>query len=262
MQDHLTLTFLGVGNAQARELGCSAAVLEMNGEPSLLFDCGPDTLHYYLERYQQKLPKALFLTHTHLDHIGGLENLFYRNWCSSSDIEPIKLYLPVRLVELVQKRIADYPSLLAEGGVNFWEAFQLIPVSDGFWHEGLEFNVFPVRHHEYLSAYGLSLSGAFLYTGDTKPIPEVITRYGCHQETLFHDCATQRNPSHTCYQELADNYRPEQLARMVFYHYESEDAGRTIEAHGYTIARQGQTFALTRGQLSLVTTADERLLGS
>jgi hypothetical protein len=49
---------------------------------------------------------------------------------------------------------------------------------------------------------------------------------------------------------------------MVFYHYESEDAGRTIEAHGYTIARQGQTFALTRGQLSLVTTADERLLGS
>ena len=41
------LHFLGVGAAHAVELGSSAAVLERDGEPLLLIDCGPDTLDRY-----------------------------------------------------------------------------------------------------------------------------------------------------------------------------------------------------------------------
>ena len=45
------LHFLGAGAAHAVELGSSAAVLERDGEPLLLIDCGPDTLDRYLAAY-------------------------------------------------------------------------------------------------------------------------------------------------------------------------------------------------------------------
>jgi ribonuclease BN (tRNA processing enzyme) len=46
-----TLHFLGVGAAHAVELGSSAVVLERDGAPVLLIDCGPDTLDRYLAAY-------------------------------------------------------------------------------------------------------------------------------------------------------------------------------------------------------------------
>ncbi len=40
----LTLHFLGVGSAQAPELGSACGVLEQDGEPLLMIDCGPEAL--------------------------------------------------------------------------------------------------------------------------------------------------------------------------------------------------------------------------
>jgi len=241
---NLFLHFLGVGNARASTLGSSAVALESRGEPILLIDCGPTTLDAFVASYQ-RLPPAVFITHAHLDHIGGLEGLYYR-LATDPAASPVKLYVPVTLIPTLQRRLADYPNLLAEGGSNFWDVFQLVPVSERFWHRELAFTVFPARHHEHLSAFGLALEGVFLFTGDTRPIPEVLNRYATRGELVFHDCALHGNPSHTGVDDLRREYKPEQLARMVLYHYESVEAGAALAAQGLCIARTGERFALER----------------
>ncbi len=240
----LGLRFLGVGNAAAHELGNASAVLEDDaGRPLLLIDCGPTVLPAYLARYRA-LPAAIFITHTHLDHTGGLENLFYRLACERPELPPVRLYLPAAIIERLQQQLAEDPYKLAEGGLNFWDRFQVIPVGAQFWHAALSFEVFAVNHHGYRAAYGIALPGRFVFTGDTRPIPEALARFAGGGELVFHDCALHGNPSHTGVADLAAHYPGELRQRLVLYHYESVAAAARLAAQRYRVAEPGVRFAL------------------
>lgn len=238
------LRFLGVGNSQAAPvLGSASAVLERDGLPQLLIDCGQETLTAYLARYGQA-PRAIFITHLHLDHVGGLERLFYTAYFDDALRGKIKLFVPAAIVPAMQSRLADYPGVLAEGGANWWDAFQLIPVSTGFWHEGLHFSVFPVRHHLPDSAFGLRLPGSFLWTGDTRPIPERLAESVLAGEVIAHDCGLVGNPSHTGLADIQREYPASWWPALVLYHYASHADAEAMQAQGFRVAGTGQAFAL------------------
>ena len=154
--------------------------------------------------------------------------------------------MPVTLLPLLHQRVASYPNVLAEGGVNFWEAFQVIPVGDHFWHDGVRLEVFPARHHWPDTAFGLRLPGSLVWTGDTRPIPEMLAKYAASDELIAHDCALEGNPSHSGIDDLEREYPRELLARCLLYHYASEADGETLRARGYRVGTPGEVVALRR----------------
>ena len=240
---NLALHFLGVGSSQAVELGSSGAVLERDGEPLLLIDCGPESLTRYLDAYGAP-PAAIYVTHTHLDHVGGFERLFSKLYFDTARRGTTRVFAHAAIVPLLHARVGDYPNVLAEGGANFWDAFRLVPVSRGFWLDDLWFDVFPVRHHAPDTAFALALRGSFVWTGDTRPIPEMLGRYAAAGELVAHDCGLVGNPSHSGLDDLEREYPLDLRSRLVLYHYGSAADGATMAARGYRIAKAGERVVL------------------
>ncbi|MBP6458019.1 MBL fold metallo-hydrolase [Pseudoxanthomonas mexicana] len=238
------LRFHGVGNASAVELGSAMATLEREGVPWLTIDCGGEGLTAFQARYGD-MPRAVFITHLHLDHVAGMERLFVASYFDPARRGQVRLYVPAPLVPLLHQRIASYPNVLAEGGANFWDAFQLVPVGEAFWHDGQRLEVFPVRHHWPETAFGLRLRGSVVWTGDTRPIPEMLARHADAGELIAHDCGLHGNPSHSGIDDLEREYPPALLARCVLYHYASAEDGEALRARGHRVATPGEGAALS-----------------
>ena len=191
------------------------------------------------------LPPALFITHTHMDHVAGLERLFFRLWFDRHLRGTTRLFAHAGLIPWLQARVADYPGALAEGGVNFWEAFRLVPCTRGFWLDGLWYDVFATRHHVPGTSYGLALDGSFVYTGDTRPIPEALARYAGGNEVIAHDCSLVGNPSHTGIDDIEREYPSDAMrSRLLLYHYGSQADGTALAALGYRIAAMGDRITI------------------
>lgn len=237
------LRFLGVGNAAAVELGSAMACIERDGAPWLAIDCGGEGLTAYIARYGEP-PRALFITHTHLDHIAGFERVFVESYFNRQWRGRVRVYVPAKLVPLLHARVADYPNALAEGGANFWDAFQLVPVGDAFWHDGVRLEVFGVRHHWPDTAFGLRLRGSMVWTGDTRPIPEVLAMAAGEGELVAHDCALHGNPSHTGVEDLEREYPRGLLERCLLYHYANAADGEALRARGHRVANAGDGVPL------------------
>lgn len=238
------LRLLGVGNAQATaELGSASAVIERDGAPELMIDCGQEALSAFQGHYGAN-PDALFITHVHMDHVAGLERLFFATYFDAARKGRVRLYVPAPVVPHLQARVADYPGVVAEDGANWWDAFQLVPVTRGFWHRGFWYDTFPVRHHLPETAFGLRLPGSVVWSGDTRPIPEMLAKFAGAGELVAHDCALHGNPSHSGIDDLEREYPRELLARCVFYHYASAADGDVLRQRGHRVGRPGEVLPL------------------
>lgn len=177
----MRLRFLGTGTSTGvPQIGCtcptcistdvhdkrlrSSVLLNVNGI-NLLIDCGPDFRTQILNAGAPDI-KAALLTHSHYDHVGGIDDL--RPYCYASPDGHFPLYCRPDVATDIRNRVPycfrehPYP------GVPVFTTHEI--ESDPFDVEGISVTPLPVWHYK-LPIVGFKI-GNLAYITDAKEIPD------------------------------------------------------------------------------------------
>jgi ribonuclease BN (tRNA processing enzyme) len=261
----MKLTFLGVGAAMApSSMWQSNMVLEKNGR-RLLIDAGGDVRHSLREAFPSIHAgnvgveiDAIYISHLHADHIGGLEGLALSAHFVPPHRKPL-LYCDADLMdelwetslkgglETIEGKVADLTDFfdckpIKANGDFEWEGVKCEPVQTLHVMSGRKFQ------HSYgllMSDYNGEGAKTFLTT-DTQFCPRQLPEFYAQAELIFHDCETSRFPSnvHAHFDDLK-TLDAKYKAKMWLYHYNSPTPEQDAVANGFRgFVVKGQSFEL------------------
>ena len=193
----MQLTMLGVGssagtpvvgcqcatclsdNPKNKRLRCSAAINTDNGEV-ILVDTGPDLRAQALRAGLNRADAVLY-THTHADHLHGIDDL--RAFCQVQK-KQIPLYGKPDAMQHIQ---AKFGYAIREAG-DFWDlpVLSLNPIADPFEVLGIKITPIPVKHG-YSDILGYRIDN-MAYLTDVSHIPETSLALLHGLEVLMLDC--------------------------------------------------------------------------
>lgn len=223
-------TFLGSGSAFSLDNWQSNMLLTSDRGKHLLIDCGADARHSMKEQgLTYRDVDAVYVSHLHNDHVGGLEWLgFTRKFDPSCDrpVMYISLFLKSELwndvlsggMRSLQGEIADLDTYFDVRGV---------PKNGSFTWEDTSFRLVQTIHimdgYTYVPSFGLlfEVNGLTVFhTTDTQFAPEQIKEFYKRADVIFHDCETTPFESgvHANYQKLK-TLPAEDRAKMWLYHH-------------------------------------------
>jgi len=236
----LSLFFLGVGGAFSKR-HYQTNLLIVKGEDHLLIDCGTKTPQAF---HELGLPlskvKNYYLTHSHADHIGGLEEVMLVSRYGTRvkpDVWITEAYQNILWDESLKGGSAFNESNGGRylGFGDMWQAHRprWLP---GFPRETYEFEVGSIRLKAFRTMHvpgdssswetsfwstGLIIDDRILFSGDTRFDQALIDDYTrlFPIETIFHDCQfTPPGGVHASIDELT--ILPDEVrAKMVLMHY-------------------------------------------
>jgi ribonuclease BN (tRNA processing enzyme) len=255
------LTFLGSGSAFTVGDGNwqSNMLIESAGGRRLLVDCGCDARLSLAEAgLQAKDIDAVFVSHLHSDHVGGLEWLGFSTFFDPTAGRPVLFGEQNRLVRLWSSSLSG--SMSRSGLATLADYFEVHPVaSEGFFvWEGQRFELTGMLHamdgSVPLISFGLRFAterGRHFITSDTRFEPERHADAYDWADVIFHDCETSygtdgvpaRSGIHAHYEDLK-TLSEELRHKMWLYHYQP-GARPDAKADGFRgFVTKGQAFGL------------------
>ncbi|RCK19249.1 MBL fold metallo-hydrolase [Thalassospira lucentensis] len=237
----MKLTFAGTGSAfcMAADNFQSNMVLETtpsgDEQPKrLLIDCGSDARHSL--RKLGCMPndfEAVYISHLHSDHIGGLEWMALANYFIF-DGHRVDLITARELIEpLWEHSLRGGLETSDHGNSTLSSYFDVIALEpeDGFEWQGLKFDVIPAAHvvTEEKTMFSFALFGhakdkSFFLTTDAIFDPDAHMPFYKKADIIFQDCelGPRHSGVHAHYDQLV-TLPAEVKAKMWLYHYQAYD---------------------------------------
>ena len=250
----MELTFLGVSSALSigEKLFQSNMLIKSLSGKYLLIDCGTDIKHSLNEqKISSESIDAVYVSHLHSDHTGGLEWLGFSALFQQNSKRP-KLYIDTLLEKALWDNVLSGGMSSIEEEKAFLSTYfdvQTI-INKQFVWEGYKFELIQVVHsidnHQQLPCFGLIIYGdkkkVFLST-DTRFTPKTLMSTYNNVDLIFHDCETMTNPSmqHATYHDLTKlNHKIK--AKMWLYDYNQIDELNAKKDGFLGFVLQGQRF--------------------
>jgi ribonuclease BN (tRNA processing enzyme) len=261
MNGPCTLTFLGSGSAFTPPWEGnyqSNMVLTAPSGKRMLIDCGT---HSPLSLHEQNLSifdiDAIYVSHQHADHVGGLEEAALRTYYTPG-APRIKLIGNGRMLEFLwNETLKGGLSSLQGKNATLEEYFDLVPIprnKDFVW-EGMTFRTVRTVHiidqYDLVPSFGLMFVAdgkTHFITTDTQFAPNQMVDFYKMSDVVYQDCETTpyRSGVHAHYEELR-TLDPAIKARMWLYHYQHGPLPDAVADGFLGFVKKGQTFDLRTG---------------
>lgn len=252
----IKLIFLGSGAAFTTDPNNyqSNMMISTSDHKNLLIDCGGDARHALTEQgFKADDIDAVYISHLHADHIGGLEWFgFSRKFLSAINKPTLYAHHDV-LKDLWEKSLQGGMSTLENVDATLEDFFKPISLSTktGFTWEKIKFTVFRTHHvlvnDRFMPSFGLYFSANgqnILLSTDSQYTPDLLSKYYETADIIFHDCETASPPSsaHAHYNDLKT--LPDKIKnKMWLYDYNDGEKPDAIADgfKGYVV--KGQIFS-------------------
>ena len=168
---------------------CSSLITLDSGE-NILIDTGPDLRDQSLREYIKRVDAVLY-THSHADHLHGIDDL--RAFCQLQRSQ-IPLYGKDDVVEHIKQK---FGYTLREPLIDFWDlpVLRITPVEAPFELFGTIITPIPVMHGKS-KIFGYRI-GNFAYMTDVSEIPESSFKLLEGLELVLLDCLRETaHPTH------------------------------------------------------------------
>lgn len=202
--------------ARNRRLRASC-LIEVGGRggPAILIDTSPDLREQALRYFPRKNPRldAVLLTHSHADHLHGLDDVRPFNFLQKSSIP---LYSDPQTLEDVRVKFSYIFQPTQEGGGK--PRIELHPVGAAtFMAAGLEIQPLTLEHGA-IPVLGFRI-GRFAYLTDLSRIPEAALAKLADLDVLVLDCLRPKpHTTHLNMEQSLDYARRIGAKRTIFTH--------------------------------------------
>ena len=194
-EDGLYVITTGTGAPMPDKNRTGSQTVIVAGEQVLVFDAGPgSTLKLELSPVDVGAVDALFITHFHSDHIGGIGELMLKRWATVGQQQPLPIYGPTGVVNVVKGfemaynsdsiyRIAHHgeeampPTGFGGEAHAFDLGTDLMSSKKVYQQENVEVIAFNVAHAPAFPAVGYRVNykgRSVVITGDTKYTESLI----------------------------------------------------------------------------------------
>ena len=233
----MELQFLGTGSAFCNQKNNwqSNMLLSHKGK-NMLIDCGSDVRHSLDDQnMNHKDISAVYISHLHADHIGGLEWLAFCSYFDPTYEGKPELYCHCALLdELWDKSLKGGLEGIEGKCVSLKDYFDLKPlvVNESFEWQGISMDMVQALHvsskYKILDSYGLmftALDKRVYITTDCQFAPETSMKaYYAEADIIYHDCETMyKSGVHSHYDDLC-TLKPDVKGKMWLYHYQDNVA--------------------------------------